>query len=121
MDTSVLWIVLAAVVVALLAVLTVQLVQLIAESRRAVQDFRTTLARLAPDLEITLANARKTSESVARASDVLRQIPPLAHEMESAVASLRSRTPLVAGLLAAGKIVRWLFKKPRTDAPRRRT
>ena len=120
MDTSVLWIVLAAVVVALLAVLTVYLVQLIVEARRAVQEVRTTLARLTPDLEITLANARKTSESVARASDVLKQLPPLAHEVEGAVASLRSRTPVVAGLLAAFKVARWLFKKPRTDASQRR-
>jgi len=120
MDTSVLWIVLAAVVVALLTVLTVYLVQLIVEARRAVQEVRTTLARLTPDLEITLANARKTSESVARASDVLKQLPPLAHEMEGAVASLRNRAPVAAGLLAAFKVVRWLFKKPRTDAPQRR-
>ena len=120
MDTSVLWILLAAVVVALLAVLTVYLVQLIVETRRAVQELRTTLARLTPDLEVTLANARKTSESVARASDALRLLPPLASEMEGAVASLRSRTPLVAGLLTAFKVVRWMFKKPRTDAQSRR-
>jgi uncharacterized protein YoxC len=120
MDTSVLWIVLAAVVVALLAVLTVYLVQLIVEARRAVQEVRTTLARLTPDLEVTLANARKTSESVARASDVLKQLPPLAHEVEGVVESLRSRAPLAAGLLTAFKVVRWLLKKPRTDAPQRR-
>jgi hypothetical protein len=120
MDSSVLWLVLAAVAVALLIVLTVYLVQLIVEARRAVEQFRTTLSRLAPDLEITVANARKTSESVARASDALKLIPPLAHEMEGAVASLRSRTPMVAGLLAAFKVARWLLKKPRTDALQRR-
>jgi len=27
---------------------------------------------------------------------------------------------VAAGLLAAFKVVRWLFKKPRTDAPQRR-
>jgi hypothetical protein len=40
--------------------------------------------------------------------------------MEGAVASLRSRTPLVAGLLTAYKVVRWMLKKPRTDAQSRR-
>ncbi len=120
MNLSVLWIVLAAVVVALLAVLTVYLVQLIVEARGAVREIRTAMTRLVPDLEITLANARKTSESVARASEVLNQLPPLAHELEGAVSSLRSRTPLAAGLVAAYKVVRWLFRKPRTGTLRRR-
>ncbi len=120
MNPSVLWIVLAAVVVALLSVLTVYLVQLIVEARAAVREIRTAVTRLVPDLEITLANARKTSEAVARASDVLNQLPPLAHELEGAVSSLRSRAPLAAGLVAAYKVVRWLFRKPRTDTLRRR-
>ncbi|MCU0254801.1 MAG: hypothetical protein MUE47_09725 [Acidobacteria bacterium] len=120
MDTSVLWILLAAVVVALLAVLTVYLVQLIVEARHAVREFRASLARLTPELEVTLANARKTSESVARASEALRALPPLANEIEGAMASLRSRTPMAAGLLTAYKVMRWLFKKPRTDAQQRR-
>ncbi len=120
MNLSVLWVLLAAVAVALLAVLTVYLVQLIVEARRAVQELRTTLARLTPELEVTLANARKASESVARASDALRLLPPLANEVEGAVASLRGRTPLAAGLLAAYKVARWLFKKPRTDTHARR-
>ncbi len=120
MDTSVLWIVLAAAAVALLAVLTVYLVQLIGEARAAVREIRTAVTRLVPDLEITLANARKTSESVARASDVLNQLPPLAHQLEGAVSSLRSRTPLAAGLVTAYKVVRWLLRKPRTNAPSRR-
>ena len=120
MNPSVLWIVLAAVVVALLSVLTVYLVQLIVEARAAVREIRTAVTRLAPDLEITLANARKTSEAVARASDVLNQLPLLAHELEGAVSSLRSRAPLAAGLVAAYKVVRWLFSKPRTDTLRRR-
>lgn len=116
MDLSVVWLVLATAVVVLLAVLTTFLIQTLVEVRTTVRELRTTLAKLAPDLELTLANARRASDTVARAGEALGQIPTAAEGLHGLRSRAAGSAPLLAGIVAALKVGRWLFSGRRRDS-----
>ncbi len=117
---SVVWVILATAVVVLLAVLTTFAIQTLVEIRAAVRELRMTVTRLTPDVEATLANTRRASETIVRAGEALEH-SPVAEGIHGLASRAKGRTPLAVGLVTALKLGRWFFSgRRRADKEKKR-